>query len=130
MMPKMVVQTPLQKDHLDKAIDRHRMQRNEGPAPSDLLQIYLASQSEEGIRGKTILNSAYRNMIYVYDMLDPKYPKAGLKAAATRLAHLLISEGGKSREQGIELFQGFVERMLSQSVSLDATRPAQNPPPK
>ncbi len=94
-------------------------QRNSTGKDSDFVKIFEYYVNTEGIRGKTKLTPAKRNLIYVYDLMHKKHPKWGLSAAAENLAHLFISEDGESRRGMVELWRGLLSQLRQESANID-----------
>lgn len=110
-------------NHIDEMIkeQKRRSQEASQGKDSDFWRIFEYFLSKDGIRGKTVLTEAQRNMIYVYDLMHQKHPRWGLEKAAENLAVLFISDKGKSRTQSIELFRGLLSQMRQESLMLDTT---------
>lgn len=96
------------KDALDAAIAKQQARSIE-EKKTDFFRIFEYLVNSAGIRGKTRLTKAQRNMIYVYDLMHRKHPDWGLAAAAENIAVLLVSDDGKSREEMIALFHGALQ---------------------
>lgn len=103
-------------------------QENKGKE-SDFLGIFKFFFDKDGILGKTMITSKQRNMLYVYELMHKKHPDWGLQDAGEKLAMLFISQDGKSRQQGIELFRGLLSQIRQESVSIDATNNKNDPKP-
>lgn len=108
-------------DILDEKIKELRRQGQQTKT-SDFVHIFENFLSSTGIRGKTILTPKQRNMIYVYDLMHKKHPTWGLDKAAENIAHLFISQEGKSRNQAIELFRGLLAQMRDESLTMDVSK--------
>lgn len=107
-------------DPMDEMIKKFREGTGQ-QKESDFREIFKFFVSQEGIRGKTKLTPALRNMIYTYDLMHKKHPSWGCDKAAENLAVLLISEEGESRRGMIDLWRGLLSQIRQESVSIDAT---------
>jgi hypothetical protein len=113
---------------LDAAINEFK--KNAGKSDSresDFHRILEFFNSSAGIRGKTRLSEAKRNMIMLFDAMDKKHPTWGLSAYAENAAVLFLSEDGKSREESIRLFQGLLSQMRNESLTLETKKEAPKP---
>lgn len=96
-------------DKLDTIIQAFNRQSGEGPKESDLYAAFKFFVSEDGIFGKTKINAAQRNLLWVLSLMDKKHPEWKLKEDAEKLALLFISEHGDSRRGMIDLFKGLLQ---------------------
>lgn len=115
---------------LDQKIKEMARQKQENAGKeSDFLGIFKFFFNKDGILGKTLITAKQRNMLYVYSLQHAKHPTWGLDKANETLGMLFISQDGKSREQGIELFRGLLSQIRQESVSIDATNNKNDPKP-
>lgn len=111
---------------LDKAINEFKKNagNQDNHKESDFHRILEFFNSDVGIRGKTRLSEAKRNMILVFDAMHKKHPAWGLQEYATNASVVFLSEGGKSREESIKLFQGLLSQMRNESLTLETKKEA------